>query len=129
MANATTLTITELTRDGFTARPAGAVLDTGTVAVTLYGTISQYQSGRVLLEVSNGAGAALAVAVLAGDNPPAMRAGLGNKLGTVAAGSVELFGPFETARYLQSDGTFGVTLTPASGTVAGTVRVYALPIA
>lgn len=129
MANAVALTITELTRDSFVARPAGAVLDTGTVAVTLYGTISQYQSGRVIMEVANGAAQALTVTVLQGDNPPAIRADLGNKAGTVAAGSVQLFGPFETARYLQSDGTFGVTFTPASGTIAGTVRVYALPIA
>jgi len=127
MANASALTITELTRDSFTLEPAGAVLDSGTITVTLYGTISQYQSGRVLMTVANGGTAGLVTTVLAGDNPPAQRAGVGSKVGTVAAGSVQLFGPFETGRFLQSDGTFGASFLSLGGTIAGTVRVYALP--
>jgi hypothetical protein len=127
MANATVLTINDLTANGFTARPAGDVLDTGTVAVTLYGTVATKRAGNVIVEVANGGTANLVVSALAGDQPPAFRAGLGNKSGTVAAGSVSLFGPFESARFIQDNGTFGMTFTPASGSVAGTIRAYAIP--
>lgn len=126
MANATVLTINELTPNAFTARPAGDVFDTGTIAATVYGTVATKRSGAVVLEVQNGGTAALVVAALAGDHPPAFRAGLGNVPGTIAAGSVSLFGPFETARFVQSDGTFGITLTP-TGNLAGTVRAYHVP--
>lgn len=126
MANATVLTINELTPNAFTARPAGNVFDTGGTPVTVYGKVDNKRSGHVVLEVQNGGTAALVVTALAGDHPPAFRAGLGNVPGTIPAGSVSLFGPFETARFMQSDGTFGVTLTP-TGTIAGTVRAYHVP--
>lgn len=127
MTNAAVLTVTELKANDWVAQPDGAAFDSGTVAVTVYGTIDPYKSGRVIMEVSNGGTAALTAAVLAGDAPPAFRAGLGNEEQSIGAGSAWVFGPFETARFLQDDGTFGLTLTPAAGTIAGTVRVYALP--
>jgi hypothetical protein len=126
MANAAVLTVSELAPRTWAARPAGAAFDTGTVAVTVYGTISPYRSGAVIAEVSNGGTAALGVAVVAGDNPPAQMAGLGDVTGSVGAGSVGLFGPFETMRFGQDDGTFGLKLTPTGETLKGTVRVYAL---
>jgi hypothetical protein len=127
MANATSLTINALTANSWTTRPAGNVFDTGTVAVTVYGTVDTYKSGAVIVEVSNGGTAVLTATALAGDNPPAFRAGLGSVAGSVAAGSVQIFGPFETGWFGQDDGTFGLTLTPVSGTIAGTVRAYAIP--
>lgn len=130
MTNAASITINDLTANDFTLQPAGDVLDTGTVAVTLYGTVDTKRAGRVLIEVQNLAGSALAVDVLPGDNPPAFRAGLGTVQGTVAgtAGTaVKIFGPFETARFLQDDGTIGVKFTPTDGTVNAKVRAYALP--
>ena len=83
--------------------------------------------GRMILIDGQQRVTALTAAVLAGDAPPAFRAGLGNEEQSIGAGSAWVFGPFETARFLQDDGTFGLTLTPAAGTIAGTVRVYALP--
>jgi hypothetical protein len=126
MANAAVLTVTELTANDWKAQPSGAAFDTGTVAVTVYGTIDPYKSGQIVMEVSNGGTAALTATVLAGDEPPAFRAGLGNEAQSIGAGSAWMFGPFETARFMQDDGTFGLPLTP-TGTIAGTVRVYALP--
>jgi hypothetical protein len=38
-----------------------------------------------------------------------------------------IFGPFETARFIQDDGKVNVTFTPASGTIACNVRCYKLP--
>jgi len=128
MSNATALTINDLTANGWAAEPAGDVLDTGTSAVTIYGTVTAYRGGQIIARVANGGTANLVVAALAGDAPPAFRQGLGNVSGTIAAGSVSYFGPFEMARFLQNDGTFGMTFTP-TGTIAGTVRVIALPTA
>lgn len=127
MTNATALTINELTANGWEARATGDVLDAGTVAVTLYGTVDTYRHGAVIVEVSAGGTANLVCAALAGDNPPAFRQALGNVSATVAGGSAQIFGPFETARFMQNDGTFGMSFTPSAGTIAGTVRVYALP--
>lgn len=126
MANATVLTINDLVPNAFKVRPAGDVFDTGGTPVTVYGKVDNKRSGHVVLEVQNGGTAALVVTALAGDHPPAFRSGLGNVMGTIPAGSVSLFGPFETARFVQSDGTFGITLTP-TGTIAGTVRAYHVP--
>ncbi len=127
MSNATSITINDLTADALT-QVAGDVLDTGTVAVTLYGSVPNTRSGDVLLYVDNGATVNLTVTALAGDNPPAFRAGLGNVSGTVSGGSVGVFGPFETARFMQNDNTVGFTFTPASGSVSATIRAYQLPI-
>ena len=127
MTNATVLTVTELAANDWTARPTGAAFDTGTVAVTVYGTVDSYKDGHVFIEVSNCGTAALTVSLLAGDNPPAFREGLGAESQSIGAGSAWLTGPLETARFLGTAGTFGLTLTPAAGTIAGTVRVYAFP--
>ncbi len=128
MANATALTINELTANGWAARATGDVLDSGTIAVTLYGTVDTYRHGAVIVEVSAGGTANLVCAALAGDLPPAHRSGLGYVEGTVAGGSAQIFGPFEAARFMQNDGTFGMSFAPSDGTIAGTVRAYALPI-
>lgn len=126
MSNATALTINALTADAWINEPAGDVLDTGTSVVTLYGTVTAYRGGQIIAVVSNGGTAALTAAALAGDNPPAFRQGLGNLSKSIGVGSAAVLGPFEMARFLQNDGTFGMSFTP-SGTIAGTVRVYGLP--
>ncbi len=85
--------------------------------------------GMVLFEFTSNHASAVntTFAILAGDNPPAQRAGLGN-LDTVCAQNVtKLVGPLETARFIQDDGKINVTVTPASGTIAASIRCYKFP--
>jgi hypothetical protein len=109
------------------------VLDTGTIAVTLPLALAGVGADRVLLEVKNTAANALKVEILAGDSPPALRASLGDLTLTaaLAQNGVEMFGPFESARFLQNDATSNGRLdfkfTPASGTIGVTIRAYRLP--
>lgn len=128
MANATAITVTSLVKDATVAQPTADVLDTGTAAVTLPAAVGGL-SGDVILEVKNAAGTAvnLTVSVLAGDNPPAQRAGLGNLDMVLAQNALGILGPFESSRFIQNDGTMNVTFTPASGTIGVAIRCYKLP--
>ncbi len=129
MANATAITVTALTPDSAgIAVPTADVLDTGTSAVTLAAAVGG-QSELVLLEVTNNAASAvnLTVTVNAGDNPPAQRAGLGSLATVLAQNAVKLIGPLESARFIQDDGSLSVTFTPASGTLAASIRCYKIP--
>jgi hypothetical protein len=129
MANATAITVTELTENtAGIARPTGDTLDTGTAAVTLAAAVGGL-SGHVILEVTNNAAAAndLTVSVLAGDRPPAERAGLGALDTAIAQNATKIIGPFESARFIQDDGSLSVTFTPAAGTIAATIRCYKMP--
>lgn len=127
MANAASLTVTTLNANDDTARPTGDAFDTGSDPVTVY-TAALGECDRLIFEVTNSAAANLTATVLAGDNPPAFRAGLGSVSGAaIAQNGVQLLGPFESARFMQNDGTVGLTLTPASGTIGATVRAYKLP--
>ena len=128
MANAAAITVTALTANtAGIAAPTQDVLDTGTAAVTLDADVGG--SGMVLFEfVSNHASAVnTTFSILAGDNPPAQRAGLGNLDTVVAQNATKLVGPLETARFIQSDGKINVKVTPASGTIAATIRCYKFP--
>jgi hypothetical protein len=127
VANATAITLTDLTKDASTANPTADVLDTGTAAVTLPLDCAG-ESDRVMLRVTNLAVANLTVTVTAGDDPPAGRAGLGGfTTGNIAQNGVLLLGPFESARFIQNDGKLNVTFTPASGTINCTVQAFRLP--
>ena len=129
MANASAITVTDLTPNAAgIAPPTADVLDTGTAAVTLAADVGG-QSELILLEVTNNAASAvnLTVTVLAGDNPPAQRAGLGNLATVLAQNAVKLIGPLESARFIQDDGSLSVTFTPASGTLAASIRCYKIP--
>lgn len=127
MANATAITVTDLSANSQVAQPTADVLDTGTAAVTLPASVGG-KTDRLMLEVTNTAAANLTVDVLAGDNPPSHRAGVGalTKSGIVQ-NAVWLFGPFEAGRFLQDDGKLNVKFTPASGTIGVTIRLYRLP--
>jgi hypothetical protein len=127
MANATAITVRDLAANSQIQQPAADVLDTGTAAVTLDADLKG-QTDLVVLEVKNTATANLAVDVLAGDHPPAFRAGLGNLTKTgITQNQVWLFGPFEAARFNQDNGKLSVKFTPASGTIGAEIRCYRLP--
>lgn len=127
MANATALTVNSFTANSSTADPTADALDTGTAAVTLYAAVGG-ETERVIIRVVNTAAANLTVKALAGDNPPAHRAGLGAfTSGNIAQNGVLWLGPFESARFAQNDGTIGFTFTPASGTIACSAQLFKLP--
>lgn len=127
MANATAITVTDLTANAVTTRPTGDTLDTGTAAVTLAAAIGGVGS-RVILEVTNTAAANLVASVAAGDDPPAQNAGIGALTSSnIAQNAVVYLGPFETGRFGQNDGSISATFTPASGTIGATIRCYRLP--
>ncbi len=65
----------------------------------------------------------LTFTVKAGDHPPALAAGQGDLAVTVAFGTVEFIGPFESGRFVQSDGSMMFT----SSTTTGAVTVFKVP--
>jgi hypothetical protein len=128
MANATAITVNEMTVGDVLTQPTADVLNTGTAAVTIPVT-PDGDSQRLLLEFTNTAGAAdtMTVTILAGDEPPAMQAGLGNVEFTVAQNAVR-YVVVESARHMQSDGKINVKVTPAATkTQTASIRAYKLP--
>ncbi|WP_128977279.1 hypothetical protein [Streptomyces roseicoloratus] len=65
----------------------------------------------------------LTFTVKAGDMPPAIAAGQGDLAVTVAFGTAELIGPFESGRFLQSDGS----MLFESSTTTGAITVLRVP--
>ncbi|MCC5574481.1 hypothetical protein IMZ11_02345 [Microtetraspora sp. AC03309] len=65
------------------------------------------------------------VTVKAGTNPPALAAGQGDLVVAVANSGTQWIGPFESGRFLQSDGTILVDI--AAGFVAGTITAFKVP--
>jgi hypothetical protein len=128
MANPSTLTITELTRNAATSRPTVDTIDTnGTVPI-----VAGSSTDRMVIEVVNADDAALTVLIKAGDNPPALRAGQGDLSVALAATgggatSSRMIGPFESGRFAKNDGDIDVTFTAATGAPNAQVRVYRLP--
>lgn len=124
MANPAEITITELSANGQTARPAGSAIDTaGMVPINAGGK----GLDRMIIEVTNTNVNALTVTIGAGDNPPAIQSKslVGS---TIAQNGVAIFGPFEGSRFLQSGADAGEIHVSFAGTaVAATVRVYRLP--
>lgn len=127
MANAAAITVNDLVALTPSAAPTADVLDTGTDAVTLYADLDGDMDTVILAIKNTDNDTAMTVAILAGDNPPAQRAAVGALSDTVAFGVTKYFGPFESARFAQNDGSLGVTITPASGTIAATITCLRLP--
>lgn len=126
MANPAKLTVTALSVNGSALRGAGDAIDTtGTVpiaAADLGGAM-----GRLLLEVTEDNVRALTVTIMHGDNPPAVREGLGDLNIAVAKNTTRVIGPLEAARFIQDDGSVNVTFTGTGGAAACHVRAYLLP--
>lgn len=136
MANPASGTVNALVANGFFADPTGDVFDTGTngaPASLLYDVGGE--SDRVIFQVTNGEGSAinLVVGMAAGTYPPAARQGVGAYASAnLAQSAVGWYGPFSSAQFMQGGANAGklkLTLTPASGTLAATVKCFKLPIA
>lgn len=123
MANPSEITITELTKNGQTARPAGSAIDTaGMVPINAGGKID-----RMIVEVTNTNANALTVTIGAGDNPPSLQS-KALVSSPIAQNGVAIFGPFEASQFLQSGADAGELHVSFAGTaVAATVRCYRLP--
>lgn len=102
------------------ADPAGTALDPTNDHV-----INAAVPERTLLRVTNTNGTDRVITIVAGDYPPAMAAGQGNLDVTVAATTgVQWIGPFESGRFMQSDGTL---LIDGAASIAGTITAFLIP--
>jgi hypothetical protein len=75
-----------------------------------------------LLRVTNGTAGSGTATVKAGSNPPALAAGQGDLPITVGATTTLWIGPFESGRFLQSDGSLIVETS-----VAMTITAFKIP--
>jgi hypothetical protein len=77
---------------------------------------------QTLLRVSNASGGSGTVTVKAGPNPPALAGGQGDLVTTVANSTTQWVGPFESGRFIQSDGSLLV-----ESSVVVTVTAFLIP--
>lgn len=63
---------------------------------------------EIVLRVVNADTGSCEVTVSAGSDPPALEAGVGDLVETVAAGDTAFLGPFTSARFAQSDGSLHI---------------------
>lgn len=104
-----------LVPNGNLAQPAGTAL---VAAPTNNMQIASARPELTLLRVSNtDDDTGLTLTVKAGDSPPALAAGAGDLAVTIAFGTVQLIGPFESGRFMQSDGSMMIESTTTTGTI------------
>ncbi len=96
-------------------QPAGtALVAAPTDNMRIVDAVPEY----TVLRVSNTDGATdLDITVKAGDNPPALAAGQGDLVATVAFGTTRFIGPFESGRFIQSDGSMLIEAETTTGTI------------
>lgn len=120
----TAVTYSDLVANSNLADPAGTNLDP-----TNGHTIAKATPERTILRVTNTASASKTYTVKAGGvNPPAFANGLGDLAVTLTAGNVTtqvaFIGPFDSSRFLQSDGSLSVDV--GSG-ATGTITAFRVP--
>lgn len=128
MANPANLTVTQFDINAAIPQPVGDTIGTDGTVPILADDLSG-ATGRLLVEVTNDdAVNGLDVTVVHGDNPPAVREGIGSLETALAASGVALIGPLESARFIQSDGSLDIAFASDGGVAAAaTVRTYLLP--
>lgn len=117
----TAVTVTTLTANAGTTEPSGTTADpTNDHSVDPGGP-----TDLLLIRLANTNGTDRVATIVAGDSPPALKAGQGNLDITVPATSgVKWVGPLESARFIQSDGLVHIDL---AASFAGTVTAYKVP--
>ena len=113
----TTVPYSTLTVNGSLTDPAGTAVTAG---VGAGGQVLTALHEQTLLRVTNAT--AGSVSVLAGTQPLATASGQGPLTVAVGAGAVAWIGPFESARFEQSDGSLIVETTQAA-----TVTAFKVP--
>lgn len=105
----TAVAYSNLSPNGNLADPAGTAVTSGAGNGAQIPDVSpnrrQSLPELTLLRVNNGTAGAGTATVKAGATPPALAAGLGDLTVTVGATSVQWIGPFESGRFMQSDGS------------------------
>jgi len=128
MANPAKFTVTHLVANDMVAQPVGDVIDSDGVVPVEAADLDGATGRLVFLVVNVDAVKPLDVTVESGDNPPAVRESLGPHTERLAPGSAGMFGPYESARFIQDDGSLRVAFATVGGTAASaSVRVYLLP--
>lgn len=116
----TAITYSALVANSNLSDPAGTDLD-----ATNDHVIAAAEPERTVLRVTNTNGSDRVITVKAGDSPPALAAGQGDLTVTVAATTgVQFIGPFESGRFLQSDGTM---LIDVAASHTGKITAFKLP--
>ena len=99
----TAVAYSNLVANGGLTTPAGTAVSSG---AGNGGQVANAAPEETIIRVSNASGGSGTVTLLAGSYPPALAAGLGNATAfTVANSSSAYIGPFESGRFLQSDGS------------------------
>lgn len=112
----TQLTYTDLPANSGVVNPTGTTL---VAAPTNDMQLARAEPEKTVLRVTNtDDDTALTITVKAGDYPPALAAGQGDLTVSVAFGTTHYIGPFESGRFLQSDGSLMVTSSTTTGTIA-----------
>lgn len=114
------VTVTALSSGVAATTPAGTTINTtnGAVITAAGGT------ERLLVRITNTNGTNRVATVKAGDNPPAIRSGLGDLAITVPATTGDVSLVVESARFLQDDGTI---LVDFAASMAGIISAIRLP--
>lgn len=123
----TAVAYSSLVPNGDMADPAGTATNAGTGnghVIPAAGPNGRAVPELTVLRVVAGATGGN-VTVKAGTNPPALAAGQGDLVVAVANSATRWIGPFESGRFLQSDGTILVDI--ATGFVAGTITAFKVP--
>jgi hypothetical protein len=111
----TQLSYTNLVANDNVTQPAGTTL---VAAPTNNMQLADAFPELTVLRVTNtDDDTALTFTVKAGDHPPALAAGQGDLAVSVAFGTAEFIGPFESGRFVQSDGSMLFESTTTTGTV------------
>lgn len=123
----TAVAYSNLVANGGLADPAGTAVTSGAGNGAQIPAVSPNRRQSVpeltVLRVSNASGGAGTITVLAGPNPPAIAGGQGNfTSASIANGATAFFGPFESGRFLQNDGSMIV-----ESSVAVTVTAFKVP--
>lgn len=112
----TDIAYTEPTPNGAT----GVELDTETLVAAPTNDmriVDALLEQTVLVVANSSEDTDLDLTVKAGDNPPAIAAGLGDLVVTVPFGDTLYIGPFESGRFLQGDGSVMIEAEATTGTI------------
>ncbi len=101
--------------DVLTAADTGVAVEVDATNVAVISDITRPE--KVLLVLYENGGGAAKATLKAGDKPPAMLAGLGDKEITVSSGNCVIV-PVEAARFMQNDGSLRVAIADQNVHVA-----------
>lgn len=110
----TAVAYSNLVPNGELADPAGTAVTSGAGNGAQINATSSARAvpELTILRLSNASGSTGTATVLAGTNPPYVAAGQGNLTSTnILTATVRWMGPFESNRFLQSDGSIIVETT------------------